>query len=105
MQRGLLKMVKDRHGVKVWRFQWRESGRGRTRILGRSADMTRAEARAEADKIVEPLNTRSATTNAPGAVTLGRFGQTNTWLPKAGSGRRPRARPLSRSSRPTLSLS
>ena len=34
MQRGSLKVIKNRHGVKVWRLQWRENGRGRTRILG-----------------------------------------------------------------------
>jgi len=64
--------VKDRHGIKVWRAQWRENGRGRTRILGRVCDLSRADARAELDRILSA---------APGAtagrktspVTLRRF--------------------------------
>ncbi len=50
LQRGSLKVVKDRRGVKVWRLQWRENGHGRTRILGRYADMSRAQADAERKK-------------------------------------------------------
>lgn len=57
MQRGSLKAVLHR-SVKVWRLQWRENGRGRTRILGRCADMTRAEAETERRRILDPLNTR-----------------------------------------------
>jgi integrase len=72
VQRGSLQIVKDRHGVKVWRVQWRENGRGRTRILGRVSELSRAEARAELDRILSA---------APGAtagrktspVTLRRF--------------------------------
>jgi len=58
MQNGSLKVIKDRRGVKVWRLQWRESGRGRTRILGHYADMSRAEADTERKKILAPLNAR-----------------------------------------------
>lgn len=72
MQRGSLKVVKDRHGVKVWRLQWREGGAGRTRILGRYADMSRAEADAERDKILGPLNARATAARAS-SVTLRRF--------------------------------
>jgi len=57
VQRGSLK-AKLKDGVKVWRAQWRENGRGRTRILGRCAELSRAEARAELDRILAPLNSR-----------------------------------------------
>jgi integrase len=67
-----LKVVKDRHGVKVWRLQWREDGRGRTRILGRYADMSRDQADAERKKILAPLNARTEAVNAT-AVTLRRY--------------------------------
>lgn len=60
MQKGSLKVVKDRRGVKVWRAQWRENGRGRTRILGTFADVTRADARNELGKILAPVNAHSA---------------------------------------------
>lgn len=72
MQKGSLKVVKNRAGVKVWRAQWRESGKGRTRYLGRYADLNRAEARAEFDKILEPLIVRQRA-HAPSALTLRRF--------------------------------
>lgn len=72
MQRGSLKAIVHR-GVKVWRAQWRENGRGRTRILGRYADIDRATARAELDKILSPLNTRVSSAGASQAVTLRRF--------------------------------
>jgi hypothetical protein len=55
MQRGSLKAVLHR-GVKVWCLQWRENGRGRTRILGRCMDMSRDEADAERKRILAPLN-------------------------------------------------
>lgn len=57
MQTGSLKRVKLR-GVNVWRAQWREDGKGRTRILGRCADVTRGDARAELDRIVTAVNGR-----------------------------------------------
>jgi len=63
LQRGSLQVVKDRHGIKVWRAQWRENGRGRTRILGRVCDLSRADARAELDRILSA---------APGAVAGGK---------------------------------
>ena len=63
MQRGSLKVVKDRHGVKVWRAQWRENGKGRTRLLGRYSAVNRSEARAALDDILVPL--RNATPTAP----------------------------------------
>src|SRR5215472_7907148 len=68
MQRGSLKAVLHR-GVKVWRLQWRENGRGRTRILGRCADMSRADAEIERKKILDPLNAR-AEASQTSAVTL-----------------------------------
>jgi integrase len=58
MQHGSLKIVKNRRGVKVWRLQWRENGRGRTRILGEFSKMTRAEANVARQKIISPLNKR-----------------------------------------------
>jgi len=74
MQRGSLKVVRNRKGVKVWRAQWRENGTGRTRILGRYADLTRAEARAALDKILEPLREgKGASSATHSAVTLRRF--------------------------------
>src|SRR5215469_16019607 len=71
MQRGSLKAVLFR-GVKVWRLQWRENKRGRTRILGRCVDMSRAEAEAERKKLLEPLNTRVAAAETS-SVTLQRY--------------------------------
>ena len=68
MQRGSLKVVKDRHGVKVWRAQWRENGKGRTRILGRVADVSRAEARAELDRILVPINASAIAPPARGTL-------------------------------------
>lgn len=85
MQRGSLKVVKNRHGVKVWRAQWRENGRGRTRILGAYADMTRAEARAELDKILAPLNTGVSSRRR--AVTLGGTSRPSTSCSRIASGR------------------
>lgn len=60
MQRGSLRIVKNRQGVKVWRAQWREAGRGRTRILGTFKAMTRADARNELDRILAPINAGAA---------------------------------------------
>lgn len=72
MQRGSLQIVKDRHGLKVWRAQWREQGRGRTRILGRVSELSRAEARAELDRILSALpGTTAGHKTSP--VTLRRF--------------------------------
>ncbi len=58
MQRGSLKVIKDRRGVKIWRAQWREDGNARTRLLGRYLDVSRDEARAAFDAILAPLNAR-----------------------------------------------
>lgn len=58
MQRGSLKKFLDtRKRVWVWRFQWRESGsKGpRTSNLGRCCDVSRAEARSAADRILEQV--------------------------------------------------
>ena len=71
MQRGSLKAVLFR-GVKVWRLQWRENGRGRTRILGRCADMGRDEAENERKRILDPLNARAEAAEIS-AVTLRRY--------------------------------
>jgi len=70
MQHGSLKVVKNRNGVKVWRAQWRENGCGRTRILDEYSQMSRDKARAQFDKILEPLNTATRRTSA---VTLLRY--------------------------------
>jgi|SRR5579871_448722 len=70
MQRGSLRLVKNKQGVKVWRAQWRENGRGRTRILGFYSQMSRASARSELDKILGPLNTAAPRASA---VTLRRY--------------------------------
>lgn len=72
LQRGSLKVVKNRHGVKLWRAQWRENGSGRTRILGKYADMSRSEARAEFDKILAPLAAVTSRSRAQ-AVTVQAF--------------------------------
>jgi integrase len=72
VQHGSLKVVKDRHGVKCWRCQWRENGHGRTRILGKFADMSRADADAERRKILAPLTARREAETAS-AVTLTRY--------------------------------
>jgi hypothetical protein len=72
VQRGSLKVIKNRQGVRVWRAQWREDGRGRTRLLGRCADIGRAEARQELDKILAPLNCREVAHHSA-CATLRRF--------------------------------
>lgn len=54
MQRGSLQVV-HYCGRKVWRAQWRENGRGRTRILGTFKAMSRADARNELDRILAPI--------------------------------------------------
>src|SRR6516164_5720765 len=71
MQRGSLKAVLHR-GLKVWRLQWRENGHGRTRILGRCADMSRAEAEIERKKILDPLTARTEASQTS-AITLRRY--------------------------------
>ena len=68
MQRGSLKKVLDRHGVSVWRAQWRENGKGRTRILGRYIDVRRGNARAELDKIVAAVNGKPCPPNPSDTV-------------------------------------
>jgi integrase len=60
-------------GRKVWRAQWRENGRGRTRILGPYTDMSRAEARAILDGILAPLEQSRARSRLGPAVTLRRY--------------------------------
>jgi hypothetical protein len=72
MQRGSLRVVKNRHQVKVWRLQWRENGRGRTRILGTYAAMSRAEADTERRKILAPLNVAVSAVDTS-AVTVRQF--------------------------------
>jgi integrase len=59
VQVGSLKKINLR-GVNEWRGQWRENGKGRTRMLGRCADVTRGDARAELDRIVAAVNGRPA---------------------------------------------
>lgn len=53
--KGSLKPFNQR-GEKVWRLQWRENGRGRTAILGKVREMTRAEAETKRKAILAPLN-------------------------------------------------
>lgn len=60
-------------GRKVWRAQWREQGRGRTRILGPYKDMSRAEARAILDGILAPIEQTRARSRLAPAVTLRRY--------------------------------
>lgn len=72
MQRGSLQVVMQR-GRKVWRAQWRENGRGRTRILGLYKDMSRAEARAILDGILAPIEQSRARSRMTPAVTLRRY--------------------------------
>lgn len=71
MRRGSLRIVLDRHGVKLWRAQWRENGKGRTRILGRCLDVRRGDARAELDRIVTVVNGKPAPGNP--SDTVGQF--------------------------------
>ncbi len=52
---GSLQKVKH-GGQLVWRVQWRENGKGRTRIVGTVREMSRAQAEAARRAIVEPLN-------------------------------------------------
>jgi integrase len=63
-----LKVVKNRRGVKVWRAQWRENGRGKTRLLGEYSKVSRQDARAELDRILAPLNALAG--SAPSPTTL-----------------------------------
>ena len=53
MQRGSLIRVED---ASVWRLQWRENGKGRTRTLG--PGISRGDAQAELDRIVTAVNGR-----------------------------------------------
>lgn len=73
MQRGSLKVKRNRRGVKVWRAQWREDGRGRTRILGRCSDLSRDEAKAELKRIVAPVSARAASARISNAVDIATF--------------------------------
>lgn len=52
MQNGSLKPWKNRRGRNVWRLQYRVDGKGRTKILGYVAEMSRAEAEAERRRIL-----------------------------------------------------
>lgn len=54
--KGSLQTVLNSRGERVWRAQWRENGRGRTRILGKVREMSRGEAWRVLAAIVEPLN-------------------------------------------------
>jgi len=56
-QKGSLQLRKQ-GGVWVWLGMWREGGCRRTKTLGQKSQMTRAEARAELDAILAPLNAR-----------------------------------------------
>jgi integrase len=79
MQRGSLRAIKFR-GVKVWRAQWREQGRGRTKILGRCVDISRGEAQTELDRIMAAVNSRAI--SIPAKVdTLRQFTE-NEYLPQ-----------------------
>ncbi len=73
MQRGSLKPIKDAHGVKQWRAQWRECGKGRTRMLGRVADVSRGEARAELDRIIASVLGRAAAYSAHPEAPFGKY--------------------------------
>ncbi|MBM3756259.1 MAG: hypothetical protein FJW38_20000 [Acidobacteria bacterium] len=53
--KGSLQKVKQR-GQWLWRVQWRENGKGRTRIIGAVHELSRAEADAARRAIVAPLN-------------------------------------------------
>jgi hypothetical protein len=82
MQRGSLKIVKNRRGVKVWRGQWRENGHGKTRLLGEYSKVSRRDARAELDRILAPLNALAS--SAPSPTTLRHYVEseylvTRTW--------------------------
>ena len=72
MQRGSLQVVVHR-GRKVWRAQWRENGLGRTRILGSYKEISRAEARAMLDRILQPLEQKRGGSRNAAAITLRRF--------------------------------
>lgn len=70
MQRGSLKVIRLR-GVRVWRLQWRESGKGRSRILGKCSEMTRDQANAERNRILQGIN--AGEIRHTKAITLLRF--------------------------------
>jgi integrase len=75
VQRGSLKKFFDtRKRVWVWRFQWREKGsKGpRTRVLGRCSQVSRADARALADAILERVQ-GVASKSRPSTLSLRRF--------------------------------
>jgi len=56
-QKGSLQLLKQ-GGVWVWLGMWREGEHRRTKTLGQKSEMTKAAARAELDKILEPINAR-----------------------------------------------
>ncbi len=66
---GSLQKVKNRRGELVWRAQWREHGRGRTRILGTVREMGRGAAKEALRAIVAPF----AAKQPGGAVTFASF--------------------------------
>jgi integrase len=65
VQRGHLKLWKNRSGVKVWRFQWRDHGHPKTKLLGEYSKVSRRDARAEADRILAPLNALARSASIP----------------------------------------
>jgi hypothetical protein len=80
VQRGSLKVVKNRRGVKVWRAQWREHGHAKTKLLG--SKISRQDARAELDRILAPLNAMARPASTP--TTFRRYVEseylpTRTW--------------------------
>jgi integrase len=96
VQRGSLKAIKFR-GVKVWRAQWREQGKGRTKILGRCADVSRGDARAELDRIVAAVNNREVA-KSPKVDTLRQYTENEYLLRQVGS------RPLNQITRRELQV-
>jgi hypothetical protein len=76
LQRGSLKRFYDkRKRIKVWRFQWREPGFNgpRTRELGRCADVSRAEARMQADRILLQVQKVNAAIRRDSVMTVSAF--------------------------------
>ena len=65
-----LQVSKNSRGEKVWRCQWRENGKGRTRVLGKVTEMSRSEADKLRRAIIDPIAKRSS---SGAGVTLAKF--------------------------------
>jgi integrase len=72
MKGSLKQFLDSRDGVKKWRAQWRENGKGKTKILGHCSKMKRAEAEQLLAAIIAPMQEHSRSARRHG-LTLGEF--------------------------------